>query len=355
MSSWTLMAFHPLILGITVLRLWQLIRSDIWIWFHGNEFQREYNQLGLSDRTDIHARYALLDRTGARIFPFGIKSYRWRRWLGTGQSRMAKALRLPLRVLYFLWLYYIYAVVVSAYVALTTYLPDSPSGGVIGPPFALSVGCLLLVGSIALAAEAVLSYTQIKSWGVAYHGFSGDTTSLANSEISIAVGALLMSYISAIGVSYLAAAKFNAFRKIPDSSPLDLFGNSVFYGLTTMLQNGDADPQNGVGRLVVALVDINSGIFFFFVIGLVISRASAVFAETGSNPSVNPELKIDPQYNRPSEVPESVQSQAKWSQRAPVVGVLLMVMVIIAVKLRSLRAAGRESHRCAGECKQRSH
>lgn len=277
MPSWVAIVPHILILAITTLKVWQIIRSDTWIWKHGTEYQKEYSRLSTSALRDVDVREALLDRMGGGIFPFGLKSYRLRRWLRGGRSLAAQAIRVPLRIFNVLFAFYVYPVVASIYVAGSSHL-SGPAGSVDPSAYlAFTTGCLVLIGCLGIAVEAALSYTQMSAWGTIYHGFArgrSDNPARSQSEFAVALGAILMAYISAIGVTYLAGARLGAFTKIQDAGVVELLSASAFYALMGMLQAGDADPRNNFGRLVVALVAVNSAALFLIVIALVIGSAS---------------------------------------------------------------------------------
>jgi hypothetical protein len=186
---------------------------------------------------------------------------------------------------YLAFAFYVFPILASAFIASAVYWGRTPDGLYQHPYIPLVIGCLLLIGSLFIAAEAVLSFIQLSAWGTTYHGFTiGSQTNPARgqSEFSVAFGAILMAYISAVGVTVFSASALNAFTKIDTSGFGELLSTSAYYSLTTMLQVGDADPRNGAGRLVVFLIYLNSAAFVFIVLALVIGNASSAAIDIGA-------------------------------------------------------------------------
>lgn len=233
---------------VTILRLYDVLRSIAWIRQHHAGFIALVDRLEERDRRDADSYPSIYDQTGGSFFPFGVKSYRLRRFVRSG-SPVSRILKLPLQALRMLWKLYIYIPVSSGALLMLASLPRQMSPGTTWMIYV--VGLLLCACSISIAAEGVVAQKSLGDW--ARHHYYFKNGGLAKWKIWTGSG--LLAWGTATSFLMFTSSRLGGFPQIPGSGAWynHLFG-SAFYGLGSLGLFGS--PEASLPAAKVALVAV---------------------------------------------------------------------------------------------------
>jgi hypothetical protein len=146
-----------------------------------------------------------------------------------------------------------------------SYAPNDASYGKLWNWLGLSVGVMLCVSMIVIAAEGAVSSTVLGTWAESHHRFRRS----AFSNVKVFAGSLFLTWIAATSTINVVAARFGGFNKIPASEgwPSRLLDSMRFAWVSLIAQN-DAEPVEFVAKLTTFCVQITGTAFILGVIGV---------------------------------------------------------------------------------------
>jgi hypothetical protein len=155
--------------------------------------------------------------TGGGKLPFlffGIKSYRLLNWSGLAVQRGETWRYQTLRWLRFCWRYYVFVPALSSLVIVLSMasvrLPETAEIAL------LTISIAMVVGMLAIAAEAVLAALVLGSWAVLYHRWRNPGTENAPlREFTLFVGCVLLTALTVFALVLCAQMRFHAYQDTP--------------------------------------------------------------------------------------------------------------------------------------------
>jgi hypothetical protein len=251
---------------VTVLRIEHLVAADFWILRHGRDFVRDLKgRSPLTVRNPQRVWQIYKAHGGHTIFLFfGIKSYLLYSWASQTTTLWHRVRGAAARIVRFFWRFFVYPVILSVgIIAVAMLSHDSTINN-----FALATSLLLNLGSIAIAAEAVISAQRLESWANWYHRWPAkrpahDQSKRRTEELAVFIGSVLIAFFSAAALIIVAGARFGAFQDFPEATHgLDLpyvltsvgYGfRSALFTFTTFTLN---PPASALGYWVISLVAV---------------------------------------------------------------------------------------------------
>lgn len=241
-------------------RLYSLLRGVAWLSAHYNDFNREQEKvIRRGGQRYKGAQEEIYEKSGGAFFPFGPRSYRLEKW-SRGASTGSSALRFPLRVFRFFWRWYNFVLIfLGAAVVLSVWPPELTSTQ---NALFIIITSLMIVGTISIAAESLLSFQLLNSW-TSYHYFGdvGDySRKRAVQETKIFVGAALTAYVVAIGATLYVSVRHNGLTKVKSGHDrgwaelLDKLPAVIRVAAQNIAFGADGDPTGGVAELVSWLI-----------------------------------------------------------------------------------------------------
>ncbi|AKU18188.1 hypothetical protein [Luteipulveratus mongoliensis] len=200
----------------TIVRVEQLITSDLWIQHRGVAWLKVAKRASAGQLRDPEYVDRLFERFGGGTTPWlfvGIKSYRLRRLSrhleASGAYRRARAVNLFRTVF---WQYYTFPFLVAILLcalSLTGRHTDSIRY------LMLAEAALLIVGYIAICAESVFALLLFGSWSPWYHRFPKVPRSTKQNtkvdELQFAGGALmLLGFVALVPLQLIVDSQFGA-------------------------------------------------------------------------------------------------------------------------------------------------
>lgn len=250
--------------AIGVLRLWSLIRSDMWIW------QRGFDYLDVVSTKpspwdprppELLAVYRDHRIRGA-FFPFGIRAIT----LKVAYESATGPRRACLTAAFVTWKYYIYGPLIS-FVIFLIVIVAQPSR--VSQYLLFVTGLMLCAGALVIAGEAALAYFTFGSWSLAYHRFDV-AEQRGTAEISALAGGVITALAANASTMALVGVAFNGFEKGSFSPHVASVGTAFYFTLTAFTGNGDAGPLNWPAYTLMALLYTQAAAYLLVVISLLL-------------------------------------------------------------------------------------
>ncbi|GAA2758611.1 hypothetical protein [Actinopolymorpha rutila] len=269
-----------LVTVITVLRVEHLFASNVWIARHGPEFIRKLrkkDQAFIDDPTRVWPLYLSCGAHNVFLF-FGIKSYLLLYWSIQSGPFGKRVRAFTARTVRFWWRYFVYPVVLSAAISVFALFPEAAPYR----SFMLTIAFLLNLGSIAIAAESVLSAQKMDTWANWYHRWPEKPHKKAEkrrtSELKVYVGSGLISLFSAFALIVLVGTQFSGFRDFPARPQsgltagyiVDVYVVGLRSTILSFLSIALNEPTGTIGSLtiiLVGLIEFSYVTFAFTIVG----------------------------------------------------------------------------------------
>lgn len=254
------------VLTASILRLYSLIRSVVWLWARGEVYREHMNSQPEGwDPTDLQLlKIYRREGVGGDFFPFGVRAIVLQVLYESAASTLVSW---AARAVYKVWKYYWFVPLVAATGYLLVFsrapLPELS----ISLLFASFV--VLCLGALVIAGEAALSYFTFGSWSLAYHRFDVAEQRGA-AELSALAGGLITALVANASAIFFASLGFGAFSALQGSTTVRALGLAYYYTLTGFTGNGDAGPTAWQGFLVMAVLYIEAGAYLLVVISLLL-------------------------------------------------------------------------------------
>jgi hypothetical protein len=286
------LAVAVVVLALSLLRLYSLVRSDRWIWQNGPTFAAESRKLTAA--ITPAEREALYLKHGGGFFPFGIKGFRLAMWARrlTGVRRVL--FRRPLLLARWVWSFYWFCPLVSLYLI-----------GVSGDRHASEVekwvqaatAYLVIVWALLICAEAILAYVRLRSWGALYHGLSYQDTSKNGgglTEFKVTFGAALMTVIGTWAAFDFIAGRLGGITPMRHEPFLPRLGDALYWAISTLIQSAAPAASTAPARVAVEVATITGEVFLLAVVGLTVGfLASVAPTEAGGHGQPTPVSESD--------------------------------------------------------------
>lgn len=341
-----------LLLGLVGLKLVAIGNAIAWLYRQGTRYRP---RLVTAPPDTTAAQYRLYDELDGGFFPFGVKDYRLRRMRDTATGRggwlRRASLRLFQTVLFqFGWL----TAICMAYLVAAPHLAGMPA---LAPRSVDDLGRLvlavvLLLGTILVAAEAVVGYSMLGSYGTAFHIVPPARRNWERGllkEFEVFAGAVLTAHLAGVGALYSVSTRSGGFDKLaglPADLPAALLrvADCSYATLMVFLGASDPSPRSFEAKLVTGLVGAQGLSYLILVFASMLSIATkpapttaATPAEPRQAPQDPPAVPVDPATPAPG--------RAMTGRRyLPVaVGFALGVLTVVALRARR-RARSRRAH-----------
>lgn len=200
-----------LLASLSALRVEHLVASDIWIVFGGPKWKRRVSRMSRETQADVVRMWRAYQETGGGKLPFlffGIKSYRLFNW--SHSARQTPWQSRPLRAVRFIWRYYTFAPLMSFLVIIFSLVPNQLSAE--ARTALLVIAFATVVGTLAIAAEAILAVLVLKSWAVLYHRWpKPGREQSALREFLVTIGSVVLALLAVYALLLCVGARFHAY------------------------------------------------------------------------------------------------------------------------------------------------
>lgn len=250
-------------IALILLRIYSLIRSITWISAHGTEFLRQIEEVDLEQR-NLETYTPIYDRTGGRFFPFGVKSYLLNRAYRRARTQRKLIRACLLFIARRAWILYAFAPIMSLvlfFAASSTVVHLGPTSKWLG----FTIGLLLCLCMLIVAAEGAYSTTVFKTWAGPHHRFRHALMA----DLKIIIGSGLTTWTVATAYYYFIAGQFGGLNKFPGNA--DWFGRLVLsmrYAWISLVAQNDADPSSTAANAATLVVQITGASYLVILIGL---------------------------------------------------------------------------------------
>jgi hypothetical protein len=248
-------SFLSILFGLKLIVIAQAVR---WMIKHGDAYTKDL--IGLKPNSQEACFQLLTKHRGNRIFPAGFKDYLWR-----SGGFLPKSFQFVFFSFPFLILILIFYLPVSVW-AWHTHRFNQPAWLI------CVLVVLALLGNIALAIEAIVSYTFLGSYGVVFHmrlpGKVWDYPSLRFEELKVFAGqfavAVITSSLAIFALSSLFTCSFKGLQNICAWNPFpwQAFGKLIvdctYFAISTLFTvgYGDISPISAGARSIAMLIMI---------------------------------------------------------------------------------------------------
>ncbi|GAB3737379.1 hypothetical protein [Nocardiopsis nanhaiensis] len=245
-----------------LLKLIAVIGAIRWMYTRGSGYVADLVASPPHSTAELHRSY---DRNGGAFLPFGVKDYRLRRWadrLARRGHRLAAGALSGVRALFFSLP--VQVVVAAVYVAAIASAPQQPESALRAWNDSLALGlCFLLVATtMLLAAEAVVAYAVLGSYGVSFHSALPVRQSRAQvmiQEFRVFVGAAVFAHLASATAMYLISVRFGGYQHIsgPVAGIEQALGRGLdvyYHTLMVFIGGGEPGPLTPVGQVATGLI-----------------------------------------------------------------------------------------------------
>lgn len=278
-------------LVLVCLKTYSMTRGLLWVWWRGDDYRAILTEHPPETR---HERESAIAAAGGDFFPFGSKAYRLQHIARAGHGIWSRVIRFPIRIALTCWRYPVFVLIVAAFlifVAQRGRARTNHSEKLVEMAGA-SVGLLLMLGSIILAAEAFLSIMILGSYGASIHAGTLQPKTHRKEilvEMQALVGALFTAHLSAVGTMYYLSTRIEVYGRLSNAirTPSEIAQKILdcsYYALSTMLGTNDPDPQGPIGKVATALIGLQGFSLLFIVLGAILSPASVPQSSRNSPP-----------------------------------------------------------------------
>jgi hypothetical protein len=259
------------LLAAVLVRIESLAHGLFWEASHGDDLKRALRDVEVSDWHKLGVDRLFADLGGARVGLFGVASYKLNARRHRHRPRVVRAVVFVVRTV---WRFQVFTFLTSCALVVFAYWSDADTA-VLRDLLLSGVGALLL-GCLLQAAIFFNSFVNTGSYGAVYqNGVKPSTTmsQLAILEMMYFVGALITTYVAAVGSLTFVAERlggFAAFLPQPatPSGVAATIGNSAYYAARMFVTAGDAMPTTGIAMALSGVIFAVSAAYLLGVLGL---------------------------------------------------------------------------------------
>ncbi|MBI3247379.1 MAG: two pore domain potassium channel family protein [Deltaproteobacteria bacterium] len=261
-----------ILLVVALLKIVSIVQAIRWLRSWGRCYA---GHLHHNPPPDEPAYYAAFEQCGGRHFPFGVKDYRLRRYIGLGRdARGFQRAGVGIASLFQATLYRyerlaglvgLWAVVMTS-VRHDAQLLTSPA---VHSTLLYTLTNVVLGTNALLSVEAVFSYAILGGYATSFHMLSPRAgASRLLLELRVAMGRVVTTVFSGAVAAYVAYIAFGALEgKALVARPIQnaweatqAFLQMLYWAMTTFatVGYGDIIPSNGYGQLVAFLIEVQT-------------------------------------------------------------------------------------------------